>query len=164
MGKITLRFVGGSSLIDSTIKDFEYGFWADHAEALTPEGTIIGAYLGAGVQERPKGYDSGAYTCDLYVPILCTQDQQDKFYAFLRSQIGKPYDLRAVIGISLERDWRDPGQWFCSELDSAALCDCGLFPEHLATQLNHVTPRDLLLIVSGRVLVPMVPIPAPTAT
>jgi len=39
----------------------------------------------------------------------------------------------------------------CSELVAAGLCQdkVGIFPSHLATEFNHVTPRDLLLIVSG---------------
>jgi hypothetical protein len=154
MGKITLRFVAGHSLVDETIKRFEYGFWADHAEAVLPDGkTIIGAYLGTGVAKRPRDFDKGDFDEDLYVEIDVTDEQQDAFYAFLEQQVGKPYDTKAVIGIGLARNWRDDGQWFCSELQCAALTACGVFPTHLADQLNHVTPRDLLLIVSGRVLV-----------
>jgi hypothetical protein len=109
-------------------------------------------------------YNAESIDRELVVHVPATPDQTDKFYAFLRDQIGKPYDDKAVIGLGLGRDWRSPDSWFCSELDAAALCACGIFPPHLADELNHVTPRDLLLILSGRadVSVPMT-IPAPDA-
>lgn len=156
---ITLRFVDGGGFVAATIQKFEYGFWADHVECLMPDGkTIIGAYLGKGVQRNVVGYDASTSSEELYVPVPCSQEQQDKFYAFIESQVGKPYDTKAVLGIALERNWQDPGQWFCSELQTAGMIAAGIFPEHLATQLNHVTPRDLLLIVSGRVLVQLQPV------
>lgn len=161
MNKITLRFVGGTSFVSDTIKRFEYGFWASHVEAVMPEGGIISADMDKGVARFPLDYNAGAFDQELYLTIETTQVIADKFYAFIRSQLGKPYDTKAVLGIGLGRDWRDPGQWFCSELDASGLCECGIFPAHLADDLNHVTPRDLLLILSGRVDVSMSP-SAPT--
>lgn len=147
---ITLRFVGGTSLISDTIKRFEYGFWASHVEAVMPDGTIISADMDNGVAQFPLDYNKGNFDRELYVSITATKDQTAKFYGFIRSQLGKPYDIKAVLGIGLGRDWRDDRQWFCSELDTAGLCACGIFPAHLADDLNHVTPRDLILILSGR--------------
>jgi hypothetical protein len=115
-----------------------------------PDGTLLGAHYDGGVQARPHGYDGTELTREDFVSIPATPEMTDTFHTFLRAQIGKPYDTVAIAGIVAQRDWRKDDAWFCSELIAAALCHCGFFPDHLATEFNHVTPRDLLLIVSGR--------------
>jgi hypothetical protein len=151
---IRLRFVTSNSAISAGIRAAEYGFWASHTEALMPEGTLLGAHVDGGVMERPRDYDKGQYTKDIVVSIPTPQDMADKFHAFLRSQIGKPYDVEAILAFVARRDWQSPDAWFCSELQAAALVACGWFASPLATEFNHITPRDLLLIVSGRVAIP----------
>lgn len=39
-----------------------------------------------------------------------------EIYASAKSQLGKPYDLQAIIGFPLGRDWAEDDKWFCSEL------------------------------------------------
>ncbi|SHG92531.1 hypothetical protein [Bradyrhizobium erythrophlei] len=150
---ITIRFVTGHDLVSDGIRAFEYGFWATHVEALMPDGTLLGAHAEGGVLARPHDYDKSVFTRELYVSIPATAAQTDAFHSFLRSQIDKPYDFKAIAGIALERDWQSTNAWFCSELQAAGLCrpEVAIFPPHLATEFNHVTPRDLLLIVSGRI-------------
>ena len=149
---ITIRFVAGNDLTSRVIRLAEYGFWATHVETLMPDGSLLGAHAIGGVQARPKGYDRGKFWKQLFVPIPATPEQTDGFHTFLRAQIGKPYDFEAILGIVAQRDWRKDKAWMCSELVAAGLCQekVGIFPPHLATELNRVTPRDLLLIVSGR--------------
>lgn len=147
---ITLRFVTGDDVVSNGIRNFEYGYWATHAEALMPDGTLLGAHADGGVQARPHDYDKDQFTKEMYVQIPASPEETDTFHSFLRSQIGKPYDFVAIAGIAMARDWQAQNKWFCSELQAAALCHCGVFPSHLATEFNHITPRDLLLIVSGR--------------
>jgi uncharacterized protein YycO len=148
---ITLRFVTCNDPVSYTIRAFEYGFWASHAEALMPDGTLLGAHADGGVQARNHDYDAGKFTKELYVSIPATPAMTDSFHSFLRSQIGKPYDFEAIAGIVAQRNWRNDDSWFCSELVAAALAHCGWFASELATEFNHLTPRDLLLIVSGRI-------------
>lgn len=156
---IQLRFVDGRDAIADAIRNAEYGFWAIHTEALMPDGALLGAHLDGGVQARPRDYDKGQYTRDLIVEIPVADAMAEKFHAFLRSQLRKPYDREAIVAFVAglagfgARDWREDDSWFCSELQAAALAACGWFAGALATQFNHVTPRDLLLIVSGRVRV-----------
>ena len=149
---ITIRFVGGNDFISGWIRRAEYGFWATHVETLMPDGTLLGAHASGGVQARPKDYDKGEFSKELFVPIPATPEQTNAFHTFLRAQIGKLYDFAAIVGIVAQRDWQNDKAWMCSELVSAGLCQkkVGIFPPHLATELNRVTPRDLLLIVSGR--------------
>ena len=56
-----------------------------------------------------------------------------------------------IAGLVAGRDWRETDSWFCSELIAAALVACGWFPTPLAADFAKITPRDMLLIVSGRV-------------
>lgn len=155
---ITIRFVTGADIVSDGIRKFEFGYWATHAEAVMPDGTLLGAHAKGGVMARQHDYDNGQFTRELYVSMPATAAETDAFHAFLRAQLGKPYDFKAIEAFAASpivgaRDWQTPDAWFCSELQAAALCYCGLFPPHLADEFNHITPRDLLLIVSGRLSV-----------
>jgi hypothetical protein len=101
------------------------------------------------VQSRPADYDGGAFIREMHVEIDATDAQKETFFAFLTSQIGKPYDALAIVSFAAGRDWQAPDSWFCSELQAAALAACGLFPERLAVGFSHITPRDLLLLVGA---------------
>ena len=147
---ITLRYVTDNDVISASIRTFEYGYWASHVEALMIDGTLLGAHADGGVQARLHDYDKGQFSKELYVVLPTTQAMDDKFYQFLKDQIGKPYDMRAIAALILDRDWREPSAWFCSELIMAALEYCSWIPK-LADDVTHITPRDSLLIVSSHV-------------
>lgn len=147
---LTIRFVTCRDAVSAGIRAFEYGFWASHVEALMPDGTLLGAHYDGGVAARPHDYDKGQFIREMYVSIPVDDAIAARFDAFLRAQLGKPYDVEAIAGIVAQRNWQESGAWICSELIAAALSDCGYFPAHLATEFNHVTPRDVLLIISGR--------------
>lgn len=147
---ITLRFVTDGTPVSAGIRAFEYGFWASHVEALMPDGTLLGAHYDGGVMARPHDYDAGRFTREEYREIAASPDETARFHDFLRAQIGKPYDVTAIAAFVLGRDWREQDSWFCSELIGAALAECGYFAHELATSFNHITPRDVLLIVSSR--------------
>jgi len=151
---ITLRFVGGNDTIAELIRAGSYGYWATHTEALMPEGTLLGAHFDGGVMARPRGYDADKFDREEYVQLVAIRSIEDAFHTFLRSQLGKLYDMEVIEAIAAsaligERDWRTPDSWICSELIAAALEACGWLPK-LATDINHLTPRDVRLILSGR--------------
>lgn len=151
---IRLRFVSGNDFVSAAIRAGEYGFWSSHVEAVMPDGMLLGAHADGGVQERAPGYDRAWLTRQLIVPLPSVPPQDDAFHAFLRAQRGKPYDMTAIAALIAERDWQEPDSWFCSELIAAGLMACGWFASSLAATANKITPRDLLLIVSGRVAIP----------
>lgn len=151
---IKFRFVTGNDVISNAIRAGEYGFWATHVEALMPDGTLLGAHTDGGVQARPLGYDAGMRTQELLVELPATDSQERIFGVFLTSQLGRPYDHTAIAGLVLGRNWRERDSWFCSELQAAALEQCGWFEGELAEEVNHITPRDLLLILTARVAIP----------
>jgi hypothetical protein len=145
-----IRFVTCDDIVSAAIRGAEYGFWASHVEALMPDGKLLGAHYDGGVLERDVGYDAGIMARELYVPLPMPADREAKFYDFLRSQLGKAYDVEAIAAIVSQRDWRAPDSWFCSELQAAALEACGYLPT-LAADVAKITPRDLLLILSGEI-------------
>ena len=150
---IRLRFVGGDDIVAAGISAAEYGHWCTHVEAVMPDGTLLGAHYEGGVQARRPGYDAGKIRRELLVSIPADAAMTDAFHAFLRAQLGKPYDKRAILAFVLGHEWQDPAAWFCSELQAAALAACTWFVSALATEFSHITPRDLLLIISGRVAI-----------
>lgn len=165
---IRIRFVTGNDWLSNAIRVGERDGWATHAEAVMPDGKLLGAHLKGGVEERLPGYDKDTMTREVIVEInvrdmvvegLPLEDipggaekVEAVFHAFLRSQVGKPYDTTAIAGLALNRDWREPDSWFCSELMAAALESCGYLPK-LAAADNHISPRDLLLVLSGRIAI-----------
>lgn len=149
---ITLRFVSHPGIFNWACSIAQYGFWCTHVECVMPDGTLLGA-MGDGVKARLAGYDAGGFIRDMYVPVNIAPEHESAFYAFLRSQIGKPYDTWAIISFYSKRsgrDWQAPDSWFCSELMAAALAEYDVFPQHMAESFSRVTVRDLMLLVSTR--------------
>lgn len=147
---ITLRFVAHRGIFSWIVKAFQYGFWPSHVETEMPEGGLLGAsFWGKGVVNHPIGYDTGDFYQESFLQIPATPEQEEIFYTFLRSQIGKPYDWTAIISFLIWwRDWHEEDSWTCSELVAIALSKCGLFPDHLVVGFNRITLRDILLISS----------------
>lgn len=148
---IKLQFVQGEDLGSKAIQIFERG-WPSHVDAVLSDGRLLGArsdVVGgapAGVHIRTPDY--ALWTKKLLVTLPSTAEQETAWLNFLYAQIGKPYDETAILAFPLQRDWREPDSWFCSELGAAALEECGYFPKPLANLPNEITPRDLLLVVS----------------
>ena len=61
--------------------------------------------------------------------------------AAAESQLGKPYDFTAIVGLGLHRDWQEDDRWFCSELVAWAFAEAGtpLF----RTEAWRITPQDI---------------------
>ena len=114
-------------------------------------GWLLGARFEGGVAIRPPGY--GKFTRRQLVEIPATPLQEQVFYGFLRRQLGKPSDWRAILGFFFARDWREAGQWYCSEVDARGLEIAEVFRYLLAEPANKITPPDLFSLIS--VLVPL---------
>ena len=147
-----LRFVEQTGIFKRLCSIAQYGARLDHCDAVSKEGTYIGAHLLGGVQELKPGYDAGQIEQELFVHLPATAEHEDKFFSFLREQIGKPYDPISIVyffGIFSDRNWHDPGAWTCSELIAAALASSGILPENKVVPSSRVTPRDLYLVTSS---------------
>jgi hypothetical protein len=146
---IRIRFVTDDDVVSAGIRVAEYGFWASHCESVMPNGSLLGAHFDGGVQTRPSNYDATKWVKQLFVDVPSFGTQEQDFYDFLNHQLGKPYDIGGIAGFVSQRDWRLPNAWFCSELMAAALEESALMTP-VATEVYHITPRDLLLILSSR--------------
>lgn len=148
---ITIQFVGAASIGGELIEWFDHGRFS-HVDAVLPDGRLLGARSDSvggaqpGVQIRTPDY--AAWNAILRVDLPSTPEMEAKFYAFLKAQIGKPYDKTAIVGFVTGRDWRDSNAWFCSELVAAALEACGWFKWPLIVPDEKVAPDDLALLVS----------------
>lgn len=115
-----------------------------------PDGKLLGA-ISDGVKARDALYDAGHFSREIFLDVRATPDQEEIFYAFVESQIGKPYDTWAILAYFYpSRDWQAFNSWYCSELLGTALAECGILPKEMAVKFSQITPRDLLLLVSTR--------------
>jgi hypothetical protein len=153
MAAITLQFSTMRDWESWAIREFSHGPFS-HVDAVLPDGSLLGArddvYGGipSGVRIRPAGYAN--FTLTKQVTIPCTNEQEQKWLAWLHAQVGKPYDETAIVAFAIGRDWRAPDSWFCSEMGAASLEPdaSGILPYKIAATENHVDPDDLFLIVS----------------
>jgi uncharacterized protein YycO len=152
MPAITLQLSSMNDFVSEVIRAFDHGAYS-HVDAVLADGTLLGARSDAcgaaapGVQIRKSGY--AAFSGIKRVVLPTTVECEAAFYAYLQTQIGKPYDHSAILGFALNRDWREADSWFCSELVAAALEQAGYFSFALAAPANKITPADLLLAVSA---------------
>jgi hypothetical protein len=159
MDAITLQFVGAGDFGSELIEWFSQG-QVSHVDAVMADGSLLGArsdHVGGappGVQIRPANYENFERVIRVVMP--CPDDMAARFYDLIRAEIGKPYDSEGLLADFVAgRNWRDPGSWWCSELQGAMLERCGYFASPLATPSNKLTPAGLLLACSARVPVAM---------
>ena len=88
--------------------------------------------------------------------VQCSEEVARKTIEYVRSQIGKPFDKKALYAFlkdragigNIGRQWRDPEKWFCSEVQVRGLEVGGLFPYSLIQPKNVISPNTLLLYVN----------------
>ena len=80
-----------------------------------------------------------------YVIIDIPTDNDQAIIDFAMSQIGKPYDITALLGILVHRQWTDTDKWFCSELVAWCFAQGGysLFREE---DIHRITPQNLWML------------------
>lgn len=165
---IRLRFVTGSDLISRFIRTqggLAMPFTPSHVEALSQDGlTYVGAHIDGGILARPVGYDADKLLTlpdgsksERIVSLPGTDAQEAAFYAFVQSKIGSPYDWKSIISfMAPDINLHDFAHIICSAFMAAALRTkgCEYFPWPMVVPFHHVSPRDLLLILSTHVEIP----------
>ena len=148
---IQLQFVRQAALSSDVIAWFSQGHFS-HVDFVMPDGSLLGARddsVGGqqpGVRIRPPGYVKFALRVVMTIP--CSEDQATKYCAFLKDQVGKPYDTEAIWAFAFNRNWRETDSWICSELQSAAGEAAGIFPQ-LYLAANKITPVSCALAYSA---------------
>ena len=141
---IIIHLVDHDNLLSQAIKLYKKGRFA-HAEAFTPQGTIIGAFAIGGVQERPLDYGTEKILDEVWLALKADDDMSAKFYHYLRSPevMGEKYAYTDIVGF-LE-PFKLP-HWhavFCSALIDDALRWVGWFPRPLPIAAHDVDPTTL---------------------
>lgn len=108
---ISLQFAAEDGLSSDLIKYFEHGAFS-HVDAVLPNGDLLGARLDGGVQVRKPGY--AAFSRTLRVDLPADDLTAQRFYAFLQSQVGKPYDMGVIAAFAFDANWQASGEWICS--------------------------------------------------
>jgi hypothetical protein len=150
---VTLQYVAGHHAHDKLIQYFSHG-WPTHVDVVWPPSIpggpdrLFGARLYGGVAIRQFDYEEFAKVARVMLPM--TAEQEAKFFAFCKLQMGKPYDVLdiAAFAVGYRRDWRDTDKWFCSELVEAAVEASGFY-RRIASPTNFVTPSDSLNLSSA---------------
>lgn len=114
-----------------------------HVDFIVPKtGTVIGALaLKGGVTEyllKDRLSESTHWAIYEY------DADADRVLAHLRTQVGKPYDWLACVGIFMHRDWQQSDAWECSELQGWAAQKSGCPLVNPQLRLNRVSPETLL--------------------
>jgi hypothetical protein len=128
----------------------QLGLKLQHCEAVSENGTYIGAHLLGGVQELLPGYDDG-FEEEIFVHLNTTPEQYAAFLAFLRSHLKEPYDPISVVyfwGPFASRNWHEPGGWECTQFIAEGLIACGWLPPNDEVPAGKLTPRDLYYLTS----------------
>jgi hypothetical protein len=118
MGAITLQFVTCSDPGSWAIRTFQRG-WCSHVDSVMDDGRLLGARLDGGVAIRPPNYEK--FSRVERVVIAVPYYKERAYWDFLKAQLGKPYDMKAIVAFAVNRDWRSKDAWFCDELVATGL-------------------------------------------
>jgi hypothetical protein len=147
---IRLRFVRGNSIESAAIIADTGGAWS-HVECVLPDGRYLGAHADVGVQALPNNYDADTFEDQKFLDLPCVPSMSTRFYIAAEKHIGEPYDFLAIAGFVSHLDLHEKAKVICSALITLCLRDCGWFATPLAEPAHKISPRDLYLIISGRI-------------
>jgi hypothetical protein len=148
---ITLQFSAQNDLGSIIIELGGAGPFS-HVDLLEASGRLYGArsdVVGgvlAGVQSRPADYQ--AFARKVRFNFSTTPAQEKTFWDFAYAQRGKPYDATAILAFVVNRDWREPDSYFCSELAASCLETAGICPP-LYSPVNKIEPVTLAIVCSA---------------
>lgn len=112
-----------------------------HVDMVSSQDVLVGTTFMHGTVALPIGRRvDKASLLGLY-RIDAPPKNEQRFKDFVWAQIGKPYDLGAIFGLPLRRNFQNTDRWFCSEQMAAAgeHADIPLVRKHSW----RVTPQDL---------------------
>ncbi len=139
--KIGLIFSTSNDLFGFAIRTATWSDWS-HV-ALIDGDCVIEAVAPQGVRRVNLATVIQSYTHHEICYFPCFDS--GKILKAAASQLGKPYDYTAVLGIGMHRDWQEKDSWFCSELAAWAFDQAGE-PLFRAEVMRRVTPNHLWMI------------------
>lgn len=113
-----LLFTTTRSVASALIRAIDGGA-ASHCGIELPSGAVVdSSWAGGGVALQSREAFMRARLLIADVPLhLPDQAQAERW---LMAQVGKGYDVTALVGWAFWRDWNDATGWYCSELAIAA--------------------------------------------
>jgi uncharacterized protein YycO len=117
--------------------------WSDWSHVALVDGEVVIEATLAGVRVSSLWEVIAAHSAHAIVDLPCQSPVE--IIAAARSQVGKPYDLTALIGLLMHRDWQEEDSWFCSELVAWAFAQGGS-PLFRAEVMRRVTPQHLWML------------------
>ena len=120
--------------------------WSDWSHVALVDGDRYVEATWPRVRESTLAEILAAHTEHQVVEIPCRDPQAALKWA--RAQVGLPYDLGALLGFLVHRDWTKPWRWFCSELVAEAFEEGGS-PLFRANTIGRVTPQLLWMLAPG---------------
>lgn len=153
--QITLQFSTSTHWQSKIIRDLCHSPFS-HVDCVLEDGNLLGASDSPdapvvsgnpwGVAIRVPNYQEFGIRRQMIIQT----DKAPLVLGHLHSQVGRPFDnaaLHQMLGFKRE-EWRDPGQWFCSELIVWAFEKAGYWSHDLIWPKSRISPTDLLLIFS----------------
>lgn len=138
MESVGLLFVGATDPVSKVIRWRTGSPWSHVALLDDTGGNLIEAWATKGVRARaplvPKASDA-VELVRIYSPSAVD------VWLNAVSQLGKPYDWMAVIGLGLGQSWNSNEKWFCSELAAWSLEAAGIHT--VFERVSRVTPGML---------------------
>jgi hypothetical protein len=158
MMSLQIQFSTSTTFMSGMIRRLTHSPWS-HVDFVLPEGLLGVSGVDPSIHDpggvRLRPHNAWPYlTTPRVAEIVCTDEVAKAVIAAATSQTGKPFDNEAMWGMLDDqaneklRDWRDPKQWFCSELVAWSLETGKVFPYPLAVLKNRVTPADVLLLIN----------------
>ncbi len=133
-----------SNLIGAVlIRTVTWSKWS-HVAILLGDGTSVEAVYPK-VRRVSEQYLKNKYPKYTVVEINIEGVNDEDLVASALSQLEKPYDLKALVGLLIHRDWASDSQWWCSELAAWLWKDNGysLFRDEA---MNRITPQHLWML------------------
>lgn len=140
MDSIRLLFSASRHPMSAVIQAFTWSSWSHVALVAGP--CVIEAVT-SGVRKVSVLDAMGRAKRAAVVELPCREPRA--VIAAAESQLGKPYDFTAIVGLGLRRDWQEDDRWFCSELVAWAFQKAGE-PLFRAEVMRRVTPQHLWML------------------
>lgn len=114
--------------------------WSHGLVIDSPAAIIDSTFKLNGVTRRPL--DEAIKDASAVHSLEFRLDREAEARDWLYAQIGKRYDLHAIVGFAFgDSGWRDDQSWFCWELIAGAI-EHG--SDYRFKDVGRVTPRDLI--------------------
>lgn len=141
MEQVYLVFCNSKLPLSPIIRAVTRGRWS-HVALICDAASVLEATGAHGVTKTPLEALIKRSTEHCIVEVDVPRGTFNKLKTAGQSQLGKKYDWWGILGLSLNRDWQDNANWWCSEYVAWMFEQAGS-PLIRASAVHRVTPEDL---------------------